>query len=141
MKKTVADSPRLSRGVSISLPVASFTHQATDGSTPPSDAQFTPVKTRPVYSSGTLPIIALIFLVPYAIVMTAFVIYLVMTQSRHDPYEFLRDPVPTPKSGGPKTVTIRTLVHTRALAANLERYEESFGTIQEAPEPGGDSVH
>jgi hypothetical protein len=30
----------------------------------------------------------------------------------------------------------------RALVANLERYEESFGTIQEAPEPvGGDSVH
>jgi hypothetical protein len=30
----------------------------------------------------------------------------------------------------------------RALAANLERYEETFGTIQEAPEPvGGDSVH
>ena len=29
----------------------------------------------------------------------------------------------------------------RALAANLERYEESFGTIQEAPEPVGDSVH
>jgi hypothetical protein len=29
----------------------------------------------------------------------------------------------------------------RALAANLERYEEAFGTIQEAPEPIGDSVH
>ena len=29
----------------------------------------------------------------------------------------------------------------RALAANLERYEEAFGTIQEAPEPAGDSVH
>lgn len=30
----------------------------------------------------------------------------------------------------------------RALAANLERYEETFGTIAEAPEPDGDgSVH
>lgn len=30
----------------------------------------------------------------------------------------------------------------RALAANLERYEETFGTISEAPEPDGDgSVH
>ncbi len=30
----------------------------------------------------------------------------------------------------------------RALSANLERYEETFGPIQEAPDPGGDaSVH
>jgi hypothetical protein len=30
----------------------------------------------------------------------------------------------------------------RALAANLERYEETFGTIEEAPDPVGDSsVH
>jgi hypothetical protein len=30
----------------------------------------------------------------------------------------------------------------RALAANLERYEETYGTIPEAAEPaGGDSVH
>lgn len=30
----------------------------------------------------------------------------------------------------------------RALAANLERYEEAYGTIEEAPDPGGDvSVH
>jgi hypothetical protein len=30
----------------------------------------------------------------------------------------------------------------RALSANLDRYEQLFGTIQEAPEPAGDdSVH
>jgi hypothetical protein len=30
----------------------------------------------------------------------------------------------------------------RALAANLDRYEQAFGPIQEAPEPvGSDSVH
>jgi len=30
----------------------------------------------------------------------------------------------------------------RALAANLERYEQTYGSIPEAPEPaGGDSVH
>lgn len=30
----------------------------------------------------------------------------------------------------------------RALSANLDRYEQLFGTIQEAPEPvGDDSVH
>jgi hypothetical protein len=30
----------------------------------------------------------------------------------------------------------------RALGANLERYEKTFGTIQEAPEPiGGDDVN
>jgi hypothetical protein len=30
----------------------------------------------------------------------------------------------------------------RALAANLERYEQTFGVIQEAPEPAGDgSIH
>jgi hypothetical protein len=30
----------------------------------------------------------------------------------------------------------------RALAANLERYEQTFGEIQEAPEPAGDgSIH
>src|SRR6202163_5175546 len=29
-----------------------------------------------------------------------------------------------------------------ALAANLQRYEQAFGPIQEAPEPvGGDSIH
>jgi hypothetical protein len=30
----------------------------------------------------------------------------------------------------------------RALAANLDRYEQTFGAIQEAPEPAGtDSIH
>jgi len=35
---------------------------------------------------------------------------------------------------------LKRIVH--ALAANLERYEETYGTIQESPDPGEDrSVH
>lgn len=35
---------------------------------------------------------------------------------------------------------LKRIIH--ALSANLDRYEQAFGTIQEAPEPSGDSgVH
>lgn len=90
-----------------------------DASGPSASPEFAQFKTRPVYSSGVFQLIALIFLIPYAIVMTAFVIYLVLTQgARHDPYEFLRDPAPNPKSGAPRTV--KQPVHTLPLAAHLK---------------------
>ncbi|MSQ93987.1 MAG: hypothetical protein EXR98_05455 [Gemmataceae bacterium] len=88
--------------------------------TPAANPEFTKFKSRPVYSSGVFSLIALIFLVPYAIVMTAFVVYLVffVSKSAYDPLDVLRDPVNNPKGGAPRKVM--QVDHKHPLAAHLK---------------------
>jgi phage FluMu protein Com len=62
-------------------------------------------KPRPVYDRSLLPIIGLIFLVPYAFFATLFILYLIFfAPPRSDPLENLRDPAPNPAKGGAKRV-------------------------------------
>lgn len=67
---------------------------------PSADADLAVARPRPIYDRGTGMMIALIFLVPYAIVMTLFVAYLLMTANRNHPLDVLPDP--DAKKGGPR---------------------------------------
>ena len=72
---------------------------------PEDEAPLPKFKPRPIYDRGLLPIIALIFLVPYAFFATLFILYLLFfSPGRSDPLENLRDPAPNPAKGGPKRV-------------------------------------
>ncbi len=118
-RESIFASAEASDMVMGSAPSPKVEMPAADAPTPEASAAFTQFKSRPVHSSGIVSLIALIFLIPYAIVITAFVIYLLLTQgARHDPYEYLRDPVPNPKGGGPRIV--KQPVHTHPLASHLK---------------------
>lgn len=83
------------------------------------EATFAQFKPRPVYTSGVLQLIALIFLVPYAVVMTAFVVYLLFfgaPRSVH-PLDMLPDPVESKKGGAPRPAS-KKIVNTTELAAH-----------------------
>ncbi len=75
---------------------------------------------RPVYDRSVFPLIAMIFLIPYAIVTTAFIVYLVffVKQGSNDPYEYLNDPLPNPKFGGPKRISKAQPIHNHPLLAH-----------------------
>src|SRR5262249_20699660 len=65
------------------------------------DVDLAALAPRRVAQGGALAPILLIFLVPYAILTTAAIIYLLLSQTRAtDPLERLRDP--NPKDGGPR---------------------------------------
>jgi hypothetical protein len=78
-------------------------------------------KPRPVYDRSLLPVIGMIFLVPYALLTTAFLIYVIFFSSGRsaDPFEYLRDPVPVPQKGGPKRIVYKEPNHDRPLAQHL----------------------
>src|ERR1022692_1508584 len=72
---------------------------------PEPDADLTTFKRRPVYDKSVFALIALIFLIPYAIVTTLFILYLLFVQGgRGHPLDYLRDPAPEKGKGGPRTV-------------------------------------
>ncbi|MBI1832984.1 MAG: hypothetical protein HYR84_16210 [Planctomycetes bacterium] len=65
---------------------------------------FAAFKPRPVYDSGVLTMYAFIFLIPYAILTTLAVIYLLFFQGpRTHPLDMMPDP--EPKKGGAKPIT------------------------------------
>jgi hypothetical protein len=70
-----------------------------------SQTDFTQFKPRPRYDRGVFLLIALIFLVPYAVTITVFLaILLLRGQGESDSLQYIRDPMPAPKNGGPKKV-------------------------------------
>jgi len=85
------------------------------GPAPEPDADLTQFKRRPVFDRSVFALYGLIFLVPYAILTTLAILYLLFMQSgRTHPFDMMPDPVPDPKKGGAKTV-MRT-PHTLPLA-------------------------
>ena len=69
-------------------------------SEPPNEAPaFQP---RPIYTKSVFAMYALIFLVPYAILTTIAIIYLIFNQPTRHPFDIIRDPVSDPKKGGAK---------------------------------------
>ncbi len=88
---------------------------------PADEADLTQLKReRPVYDRSVFPLIAMIFLVPYAIVTTAFIVYLVFfaPKGSTDPFEYLNDPMPNPSKGGPRRVSKAQPVHNHPLLAS-----------------------
>jgi hypothetical protein len=83
---------------------------------PLADAEL-PVHTpRPIYERNLLPLLALIFLVPYSILATMFILYyLLFPQTRPHPLDMLPDPAPRQKEGGPRPISYQTL-HNMPLA-------------------------
>ncbi|MBI3822520.1 MAG: hypothetical protein HY289_07560 [Planctomycetes bacterium] len=70
---------------------------------PSSATHFTPIRPRPVYDRGVFAMYGLIFLVPYALLTTLAIIYLVFFQPpRPHPLDVMPDPVPEGKKGGAK---------------------------------------
>ena len=85
-----------------------------------SDADLTQFKRRPLYDKGVIQMSILIFLVPYAILTTLIIVYLLFfhAQGRNDPFQFLPDPASSPKKGGPQPSLLQPK-HDQPLAANL----------------------
>lgn len=89
---------------------------------PPANAEadLTTFKRPPLHSKGMGPLIIMVFLIPYAILMTLFVIYL-LTQSRPHPLEMLPDPAPGKDKGAPRPAKLRDREkHDQALGAKLK---------------------
>ncbi len=87
-------------------------------STPDSSSQadFTQFKPRRRFDSSVFLVIALIFLVPYSLTITVFLGILLWNKATSaDPFEYLRDPVPSDKKGGPRRAQP---LHTLPIAAH-----------------------
>lgn len=68
-----------------------------------SAAEFAEFKPKARKDRGLLLLMALIFLIPYALTMTFFVIWLLVVRpGSTDGLEYLRDPAPNQKQGGPR---------------------------------------
>ena len=62
---------------------------------------------RRLEKQGSFAPILLIFLIPYSLLATGVVVYLLMNQARaFDPLERLPDPKPNPKDGGPRQLQV-----------------------------------
>jgi hypothetical protein len=97
----------------VTIPSA-FTDSPTDAR---AQAEFAQFKPKPRKDRGVFLVIALIFLVPYAITMTFFVFFMwAYSGGNNDPLQYLRDPAPLPKDGGPKRVQIKVPSPTAKLA-------------------------
>ncbi len=91
----------------------------------PRDDDLTQFKPKARKDRSVLLLIALIFLVPYALTMTFFVVWLlVMKPNSTDGLEYLRDPDPSPKKGGPRPTMRKRPPHDAPIA---EHRKANFG--------------
>lgn len=111
-----------------------------------SEQDITQFKPRPIYDRGVIQMSILIFLVPYSILTTALVIYLMFFYNAgrsNDPLQYLPDPAP---KGGPQKVTMLKPAHDSRLSAKLRttlKKEIVIGDLAVTPEkvrltPDGD---
>jgi phage FluMu protein Com len=66
------------------------------------EAELTKFKPRPVFTKSVFAMYALIFLIPYAILTTLAILYLVFNQTTRHPFDMIRDPIPDANKGGAK---------------------------------------
>jgi hypothetical protein len=69
---------------------------------PEPEAELPTFKPRPVFTSSVFAMYALIFLVPYAILTTIAILYLIFNQTTRHPFDMIRDPMPDANKGGAK---------------------------------------
>jgi hypothetical protein len=87
----------------VEMPTAANTETFAAPSEP--DADLTQFKPRPIYTGSVLTMYAFIFLIPYAILATAAIVYLlVMRPAPIHPLDLMPDPASNPKAGGAKSV-------------------------------------
>lgn len=119
-----------------SEPQASSAPAWTEASTiaheaPADDANLAAMQPRRVAKSSALAPILLIFLIPYALLATGVIAYLLINQSRpYDPLERLPDP--KPKDGGPRL----QVAHDSPLPAKLKtRFSQALriGAVEVTP--------
>jgi phage FluMu protein Com len=79
------------------------------------DEHFPTHTPRPIYDKGMAPLIALIFLIPYSIVTTLFIVYLLM-QAWNQPHPL--DMLPDPKEGKGSPRKVERIKHDFPLAAH-----------------------
>jgi hypothetical protein len=91
------------------------------------EAELTQFKRRPIYDSNVIQMSILIFLIPYSILTTAIIAYLIFFGSKgsSDPLQYLPDPT---AKGGPQRVTMLPR-HDTALSAKLKTKLKSPITI------------
>lgn len=77
---------------------------------PDAPVDLTSFQRPPIYQKSVAPALALIFLVPYAITTTAYIIYLLFfaAPSRPHPLDMLPDPVPSKQKGAPRPARDQT---------------------------------
>jgi hypothetical protein len=71
---------------------------------PSAEADFSQFKKKPAFDKSVIPLLVLIFLVPYSLLMTAFVAYLLISgpgRATH-PFEYLPDPKTEKDKGAPR---------------------------------------
>lgn len=86
---------------------------------PPRDDDLTQFKPKARKDRSVLLLIALIFLVPYALTMTFFVIWLLIVKPNStDGLEYLRDPEPSPKQGAPRPTMRKRPPHDAPVASH-----------------------
>ncbi len=71
---------------------------------PSVETDFSQFKKKPTFDKSVIPLLVLIFLVPYSLLMTAFVAYLVLKEAKPGghPFDYLPDPAPALNKGGPR---------------------------------------
>jgi phage FluMu protein Com len=79
---------------------------ASDTAPAPSvETDFSQFKKKPTFDKSVIPLLMLIFLVPYALLTTAFIAYLLLTQGRSGhPFDYLPDSAPGKDKGAPRKV-------------------------------------
>jgi phage FluMu protein Com len=89
----------------VELPVPADAHDSS-----PSDAEtdFRQFKKKPSFDKSVIPLLLLIFLVPYAVVTTAIIAYLLFAQPRSaHPFDYLPDPKSGKDKGGPRPARLQ----------------------------------
>lgn len=77
--------------------------------TPSAETDFSQFKKKPTFDKSVIPLLMLIFLVPYALTTTAFIAYLLLTQggkSGH-PFDYLPDPKTGKDKGAPRPAKLQ----------------------------------
>lgn len=104
---SVIDIPPLPKVESNGTPDIAPPPASTETTPPPSEpgveADFSQFKRKQAFDKSVIPLLVLIFLVPYALMTTAFITYLLLTQGRSaHPYEYLPDPATGKDKGVPR---------------------------------------
>jgi hypothetical protein len=110
-------------------PPPMFSGQSTAFASGEPEAELTQFKRRPIYDSGVVQMSILIFLVPYSILTTLIIAYLIFVASKgsSDPLQYLPDP-PGAK-GGPQRVSSIRPRHDTPLSAKWKTKLKSPITI------------
>ena len=98
------------------------------------ETDFSKFKKKPSFDKSVIPLLLLIFLVPYALMTTGFIAYLLFfaqPKTPH-PFDYLRDPAPAKDKGAPRPARLqpapnqqladhqRTTIGTKIQAGDLE---------------------